>query len=149
MSKVKIGSLVQEEIRASIPFITEGGKTEYIVVKNATKEIREDLGNLIWKGIEDTKKKVSKNELLELLIDRLTNIELDERLDVILEKEISHELNMVMFYITEILSEITHEVLMNANTQLSITMTKKLKDGIDQKTDELARMKKVKAKDVK
>lgn len=145
---IKISNLIQDEVRANIPFVIEG-KTEYIVIKNASKEVREDLGNLIWRGIEDVSKKVDGNELLSFAIDKLTNIEINEDLDTILNGNISYELNMVFFNVTQILTEITNEVLMNANIQLEKTLTKELKDGISQKTEEIARVKNINLEKVK
>ena len=65
-----------------------------------------------------------------------------------MENEISYELNVVLFYLTEILTEITNEVLMNANITISKIETNDLRNSISDKTKALEEKKKIKTKKV-
>ena len=149
MSKIQISKLVQDEIRVVIPYIEEDGKTEHIVIKNPKGSFKNEVGDAIWKGIEDPTIKKSQAELMGMLFDELTNIELDIDLDSVLDVDLSYELNTAIFYISEILTEITNEALMSANLNMSKILTKDLKDGMIDKTNAIESNKKIKSKKVK
>lgn len=149
MSKIQISKLVQDEVRVIIPYIEDDGKKEHIVVKNPSGAFKNEVGDAIWKGIEDPSIKKTQGELMSMLFDELTNIELNIELDDILDKDLTYELNTVIFYLSEILTEITNEVLMNANLNISKILTKDLKDEIIDKTNIIESNKKIKSKKVK
>lgn len=113
--KVKVKSLKKNKIRTIIPFVNENGETENIVINNITKKVKEDICTLIWKGMDDDNFKLSNGELVEFLIGKVTNIKLEDNLDSLLEEELSYEMNVVLFTITEMLTEVTNEILMSAN----------------------------------
>lgn len=148
MKKIQISKLVQDEIRATIPYITDDGKKEFIIIKNPMKSTKEELGNIIWKGIENPEESKSNSDLIAILFEKLTNIDLNLNIDDLMENEISYELNVVLFYLTEILTEITNEVLMNANITISKIETNDLRNSISDKTKALEEKKKIKTKKV-
>lgn len=113
--KVNVKSLKKDKVRLNIPFINKNGETENIVINNITKPIKEEICTLIWKGMEDEKFKLSNEELIEFLIDKLTNIELEDKLELLLEEELSYEMNLILFTMTEMLTELMNEILMNVH----------------------------------
>lgn len=113
--KVNVKSLKKDKVRLNIPFINKNGETENIVINNITKPIKEEIYTLIWKGMEDEKFKLSNEELIEFLIDKLTNIELEDKLELLLEEELSYEMNLILFTMTEMLTELMNEILMNVH----------------------------------
>ncbi len=77
MNKIQVDKLIQDEVRAIIPIIDENGKEEYIEVRTPDKETKEEILNKIWVGMENPDLALSQEDILKMLIDKLTNIELN------------------------------------------------------------------------
>lgn len=149
MSKIKINSLVQNEVRAVIPFINDEGKNEHIIVKNPTRELREELSNLIYKGMEDASIKVDEEELVAKLMNELTNIELNMTIKELMNINLSYELESVFFHLTEILNEITCLTYMNTSVRLSEIEKSMLMKEVGDKVNKIEKAKNTNTKEVK
>lgn len=121
---MKISELEVKDIRAEISY-----NEETIVVKNPKGEVKRELLNFFQDQLDRNihnnnikkgrKKKIaSEIEIVKLLMEKLTNIEIDSAdLDVILTNP-SHELSMVMLYLSSIMQELIFETLINKNLEV-------------------------------
>lgn len=115
MEKVLISDHILRDIRAEIE--CENG--DLIIVKNAKGQDRVDLLNFIAKKIEDSidgNVVINEEEVVELLMSKLTNIEVDT-------PSISNpnkELAKVIYYLSSIMQELTWEVLAKKNLQMQL-----------------------------
>ena len=67
MKKIKVDSLLKEEIRAIVPFKTNEGKDEKIVIYNPSESLKQEVINMFYVGIDNPEKKVSENEIIKNL----------------------------------------------------------------------------------
>ncbi|VIF92088.1 Uncharacterised protein [Clostridioides difficile] len=146
MSKVKIDKLMQDEVRAIIPVIDENGKEEYIEVRNPDKETKEEILNQIWIGMENPDLALSQEDILKMLIDKLTNIELNIEIEDLINGNISSELETVMYYIGQIENELTASLLMNTEVKLGQMKNEILQDRVLKETEEIEKMNNIKDK---
>lgn len=144
MNKIKVNKMIQDEVRAVIPFKDDNGKDEFIVIKNPTQKMKKDLMNKIWVGIENPKEKMTDADIIKVLLEELVNIEINMEVEDILNSEISFELQTVMYYIAKISKEITGTVLMNAELSLMDAKNKEFKRSTEKIIDELEKMKNIK-----
>lgn len=143
MSKIKFNDIFQDEVRAIIP-IKNDGKEEYVIVKNPTKLFKEDLMNKIWIGMENPDKKISDEELLQILFDELVNIELEVSISEIMDLNISHELQCIFYNVSKILHELVSEVLMNSEIIFMRIKNNELIKLTNDKVDDIEKLKNIK-----
>lgn len=143
MSKIKLNNIFQDEVRSIIP-IKNYGKEEYVIVKNPTKLFKEELMNKIWVGMENPDKKLSDEELLQLLFDKLVNIDLDVSISEIMDGNISYELQCIFYSVSKILQELVSEVLMNSEIILMRIKNNELTKLTASKVDEIEKLKNIK-----
>lgn len=141
MKKIKVDSLLKEEIRAIVPFKTNEGKDEKIVIYNPSESLKQEVINMFYVGIDNPEKKVSENEIIKFLFDKITNIELNMPLDEIKEKEISYELECVLYHVTSIFNEIVTTTYMSTDLQLRTMINDELAKRIDNKVKEVEKVK--------
>lgn len=141
MKKIKVDSLLKEEIRAIVPFKTNEGKDEKIVIYNPSESLKQEVINMFYVGIDNPEKKVSENEIIKFLFDKITNIELNMSLDEIKEKEISYELECVLYHVTSIFNEIVTTTYMSTDLQLRTMINDELAKRIDNKVKEVEKVK--------
>lgn len=141
MKKIKVDSLLKEEIRAIVPFKTSEGKDEKIVIYNPSESLKQEVINMFYVGIDNPEKKVSENEIIKFLFDKITNIELNMSLDEIKEKEISYELECVLYHVTSIFNEIVTTTYMSTDLQLRNMINDELAKRIDNKVKEVEKVK--------
>lgn len=125
---IKVSNLLKDEIKAIIPVVKDGVES-YIEIKNPTKEVNDKIVKIIEESIENPNKVISDIEIMEMLIEDLTNIELNMSLSELLEMERSYEFEMVLFHISEILVQIENKILMNIkilNTKVKTNELRKL-----------------------
>ncbi|HFL2422401.1 TPA: hypothetical protein ACG3H7_002500 [Clostridioides difficile] len=146
MNKIQVDKLIQDEVRAIIPIIDENGKEEYIEVRNPDKETKEEILNKIWVGMESPDLALSQEDILEMLIDKLTNIELNIEIEDLINGNISSELENVMYYIGQIENELTASLLMNTEIKLGQMKNEILQDRVLKETEEIEKMNNIKDK---
>ncbi|HDG7527421.1 TPA: hypothetical protein PFR81_001913 [Clostridioides difficile] len=146
MSKVKIDKLMQDEVRAIIPVIDESGNEEYIEVRNPNKETKEEILSKIWVGMENPDLALSQGDILKMLVDKLTNIELNIDIQDVIDGNISSELETVMYYIGQIENELTASLLMNTEVKLGQMKNEILQDRVLKETEEIEKMNNIKDK---
>lgn len=146
MGKIQVDKLIQEEVRAIIPIIDENGKEEYIEVRNPDKETKEEILNKIWVGMENPDLALSQEDILKMLIDKLTNIELNIEIEDLVDGNISSELETVMYYIGQIENELTASLLMNTEVKLGQMKNEILQDRVLKETEEIEKMNNIKDK---
>ncbi|HBF0668565.1 TPA: hypothetical protein KR288_002411 [Clostridioides difficile] len=148
MNKIQVDKLIQDEVRAIIPIIDENGKEEYIEVRNPDKETKEEILNKIWVGMENPDLALSQEDILKMLIDKLTNIELNIEIEDLVDGNISSELENVMYYIGQIENELTASLLMNTEIKLGQMKNEILQDRVLRETEEIEKMNNIKDKEV-
>lgn len=146
MNKIQVDKLIQDKVRAIIPIVDENGKEEYIEVRNPDKKTKEDILNKIWVGMENPDLALSQEEILKMLIDKLTNIELNIEIENLINSEVSSELETVMYYIGQIENELTASLLMNTEVKLGQMKNKILQDRVLKETEEIEKMNNIKEK---
>ncbi|HBH3403018.1 TPA: hypothetical protein KSJ59_002575 [Clostridioides difficile] len=146
MNKIQVDKLIQDEVRAIIPIIDENGKEEYIEVRNPDKETKEEILNKIWVGMENPDLALSQEDILKMLIDKLTNIELNIEIEDLINGNISSELENVMYYIGQIENELTASLLMNTEVKLGQMKNEILQDRVLKETEEIEKMNNIKDK---
>ncbi|MCC0642471.1 MULTISPECIES: hypothetical protein [unclassified Clostridioides] len=146
MNKIQVDKLMKDEIRAIIAFTDENGKEEYIEVRNPDKKTKEDILNKIWAGMENQDLALSQEDILKMLVDELTNIELNIEIDDLINGNISSELETVMYYIGQIENELTASLLMNTEIKLGQLKNDILQDKVLKETEEIEKMNNVKEK---
>ncbi|MCC0645471.1 hypothetical protein KGF41_14495 [Clostridioides sp. ZZV14-6150] len=146
MNKIQVDKLMKDEIRAIIPFIDENGKEEYIEVRNPDKKTKEEILNKIWAGMENPDLALSQEDILKMLIDKLTNIELNIEIEDLINGEVSSELETVMYYIGQIENELTASLLMNTEVKLGQLKNEILQDRVLKETGEIEKMNNIKDK---
>lgn len=146
MNKIQVDKLIQDEVRAIIPIIDENGKEEYIEVRNPDKETKEEILNKIWIGMENPDLALSQEDILKMLIDKLTNIELNIEIEDLINGNISSELENVMYYIGQIENELTASLLMNTEIKLGQMKNEILQDRVLKETEEIEKMNNIKDK---
>ncbi|CZR92287.1 TPA: hypothetical protein KNP26_003023 [Clostridioides difficile] len=146
MNKIQVDKLIQDEVRAIIPIIDENGKEEYIEVRNPDKETKEEILNKIWVGMENPDLALSQEDILKMLIDKLTNIELNIEIEDLVDGNISSELENVMYYIGQIENELTASLLMNTEIKLGQMKNEILQDRVLKETEEIEKMNNIKDK---
>ncbi|CCL12310.1 TPA: hypothetical protein KM840_002385 [Clostridioides difficile] len=146
MGKIQVDKLIQDEVRAIIPIVDESGKEEYIEVRNPDKETKEEILNKIWIGMENPDLALSQEEILKMLIDKLTNIELNIEIENLINSEVSSELETVMYYIGQIENELTASLLMNTEVKLGQMKNEILQDRVLKETEEIEKMNNIKEK---
>ncbi|EGT3652924.1 TPA: hypothetical protein KQD32_002121 [Clostridioides difficile] len=146
MNKIQVDKLIQDEVRAIIPIIDENGKEEYIEVRNPDKETKEEILNKIWVGMENPDLALSQEDILKMLIDKLTNIELNIEIEDLVDGNISSELENVMYYIGQIENELTASLLMNTEIKLGQMKNEILQDRVLKETEEIEKMNNIKEK---
>ncbi|MGL4802041.1 MAG: hypothetical protein ACRC18_07220 [Cetobacterium sp.] len=121
---MRISELMIRDIRATVEF---GDET--IIVKNPKGEVKAELLTF-FKGQLDKnmdnaaktkgrKKKIASNlDILKLLMEKLTNIELDVDTFEEIVKNPSYELNVVLLYLASIMQELIFEVLSTHNLEM-------------------------------
>ncbi|EIS9524144.1 hypothetical protein M1I50_09470 [Clostridioides difficile] len=146
MGRIQVDKLIQDEVRAIIPIIDENGKEEYIEVRNPDKETKEEILNKIWVGMENPDLALSQEDILKMLIDKLTNIELNIEIEDLVDGNISSELETVMYYIGQIENELTASLLMNTEIKLGQLKNDILQDRVLKETEEIEKMNNIKDK---
>ncbi|HBF7899113.1 hypothetical protein KLL36_11515 [Clostridioides difficile] len=146
MGKIQVDKLIQDEVRAIIPIIDENGKEEYIEVRNPDKETKEEILNKIWTGMENPDLALSQEDILKMLIDKLTNIELNIEIEDLINGNISSELETAMYYIGQIENELTASLLMNTEVKLGQMKNEILQDRVLKETEEIEKMNNIKDK---
>lgn len=141
MKKIKVDNLLKEEIRAIVPFKTNEGKDEKIVIYNPSESLKQEVINMFYVGIDNSEKKISENEIIKFLFDNITNIELTMSLEELKEKEISYELECVLYHVTSILNEIMTTTYMNTDLQLRTMINEELAKRINNKVQEVEKVK--------
>jgi hypothetical protein len=102
---MKISELLRKDIRAKIEF-----GEDVIIVKNPGGQFLNKLKKILKENLENEKSEERNKEILVTLIENLTNIEIDENLDEVLENP-SHELSVVVFHLCSIIQELTFEII--------------------------------------
>ncbi|HEK8846698.1 TPA: hypothetical protein STX52_003971 [Clostridioides difficile] len=148
MGKIQVDKLIQDEVRAIIPIIDESGREEYIEVRNPDKKTKEEILNKIWIGMENPDLALSQEDILKMLIDKLTNIELNIEIEDLVDGNISSELENVMYYIGQIENELTASLLMNTEIKLGQMKNEILQDRVLKETEEIEKMNNIKDKEV-
>ncbi|EML6501635.1 hypothetical protein PIT23_003039 [Clostridioides difficile] len=146
MGKIQVDKLIQDEVRAIIPIVDESGKEEYIEVRNPDKETKEEILNKIWTGMENPDLALSQEDILKMLIDKLTNIELNIEIEDLINGNISSELETAMYYIGQIENELTASLLMNTEVKLGQMKNEILQDRVLKETEEIEKMNNIKDK---
>ncbi|MDO0213444.1 hypothetical protein KLN56_10355 [Clostridioides difficile] len=146
MNKIQVDKLMKDEVRAVIPFTDENGKEEYIEVRNPDKKTKEEILNKIWVGMENPDLALSQEDILKMLIDKLTNIELNIEIEDLVDGNISSELETVMYYIGQIENELTASLLMNTEVKLGQLKNEILQDRVIKETEEIEKMNNIKDK---
>ena len=121
---MKINDLMLRDIRAEIDF-----EDDVIVIKNPKGKVKEELlsffNEQLNKNMDNMSKKKGRKkkiadeiEIMELLINKLTNIEIDtDNLQEVLLNP-SYELSMTLLYLSSIMQELIFEVLATQNLKM-------------------------------
>lgn len=139
---MKISELMIRDVRATVP--CEDGD---IIVRNPKGDIKAELlvffKEQLDKNMDNAaktrgrKKKVANNvDILKMLMDKLTNIELDtDNFEEVVANP-SHELNIVLLYLASIMQELIFEVLSTHNLEMRMEMNTLLeKDTLNRVND--------------
>lgn len=121
---MKINDLMLRDIRAKIDF-----EDDLIIIKNPKGEVKKELlsffNEQLNKNMDNMAKKkgrkkkiANESEIMILLINKLTNIEID--IDDLNEALLnpSYELNMTLLYLSSIMQELIFEVLATQNLKI-------------------------------
>ena len=121
---MKINDLMLRDIRAEIDF-----EDDVIVIKNPKGEVKKELlsffNEQLNKNMDNVSKKkgrkkkvADETEIMSLLINKLTNIEIDtnDLQEVLLNP--SYELSMTLLYLSSIMQELIFEVLATQNLKI-------------------------------
>ena len=121
---MKINDLMLRDIRAEIDF-----EDDVIVIKNPKGEVKKELlsffNEQLNKNMDNMSKKKGRKkkvadeiEIMSLLINKLTNIEIDtnDLQEVLLNP--SYELSMTLLYLSSIMQELIFEVLATQNLKM-------------------------------
>ena len=146
MNKIQVDKLMKDEVRAVIPFTDENSKEEYIEVRNPDNETKEEILNKIWVGMENPDLALSQEDILKMLVDKLTNIELNIDIQDVIDGNISSELETTMYYIGQIENELTASLLMNTEVKLGQMKNEILQDRVLKETEEIEKMNNIKDK---
>ncbi|MCC0678501.1 MULTISPECIES: hypothetical protein [unclassified Clostridioides] len=146
MNKIQVDKLMQDEVRAIIPIVDENGKEEYIEVRNPDKKTKEEILNKIWVGMENPDLALSQEDILKMLVDKLTNIELNIEIEDLINGNISSELETVMYYIGQIENELTASLLMNTEIKLGQLKNDILQGRVLKETEEIEKINNIKDK---
>lgn len=146
MNKIQVDKLMQDEVRAIIPIVDENGKEEYIEVRNPDKKTKEEILNKIWAGMENPDLALSQEGILKMLVDELTNIELNIEIENLINGNISSELETVMYHIGQIENELTASLLMNTEVKLGQLKNEMLQDRVLKETEEIEKINNIKDK---
>ncbi|HBF1330985.1 TPA: hypothetical protein KNR73_002844 [Clostridioides difficile] len=146
MNKIQVDKLMKDEVRAVIPFTDENGKEEYIEVRNPDNETKEEILNKIWVGMENPDLALSQEDILKMLVDKLTNIELNIDIQDVIDGNISSELETTMYYIGQIENELTASLLMNTEVKLGQMKNEILQGRVLKETEEIEKMNNIKDK---
>jgi hypothetical protein len=123
-----LNKLLKNKVRVVIPFKDED-EDYFIEIKTPTeaiiKTVKERVINRV-NGNED----FDNNEILEYLINELTNIKLTTNLQDLLSQDISHECKMMLYHITEIYNEIQTEIMCMVKMELMNKKVKKLEEEV-------------------
>lgn len=109
---MKITDLMLREIRAEVDF-----GEEKIIVKNPKGEVRKELLEYIYKNIIEQEKN-DELETIELLMSKLTNIEIEKDTITKVLNNPCAELNRVLFYLNSIQQELVFEVIALRNLEI-------------------------------
>ena len=121
---MKINDLMLRDIRAEIDF-----EDDLIIIKNPKGKVKEELlsffNEQLNKNMDNMSKKKGRKkkiadeiEIMELLINKLTNIEIDtDNLQEVLLNP-SYELSMTLLYLSSIMQELIFEVLATQNLKM-------------------------------
>lgn len=121
---MKINDLMLRDIRAEIDF-----EDDVIVIKNPKGEVKKELlsffNEQLNKNMDNVSKKkgrkkkvADETEIMSLLINKLTNIEIDtDNLQEVLLNP-SYELSMTLLYLSSIMQELIFEVLATQNLKM-------------------------------
>lgn len=121
---MKINDLMLRDIRAEIDF-----EDDVIVIKNPKGKVKEELllffNEQLNKNMDNMSKKKGRKkkiadeiEIMKLLINKLTNIEIDtDNLQEVLLNP-SYELSMTLLYLSSIMQELIFEVLATQNLKM-------------------------------
>ena len=120
---MNINDLMIRDIRATIEC-----ENDEIIIRNPKGEVKEELllyfADQLERNIENTSKKrgrkkktASEVETFKVLMDKLTNINVDTDIEVIHEvlSNPSYEMTMVMLYLSSIQHELIFELLASQN----------------------------------
>lgn len=133
MEQIKLSAIQKrEKYRAIIPFMMDG-KEEYVYILNPTGEVLER----VYQIAEQTVMGELDNEVPEIineLIDILTNIEIDEDFKV---DDGNVTISETIFYINEILTEQIKTCYMNFISIMKDTDIKVLSNKLDTLYEEL------------
>ncbi|VFD49542.1 Uncharacterised protein [Clostridioides difficile] len=89
---------------------------------------------------------LSQEDILKMLIDKLTNIELNIDIQDVIDGNISSELETTMYYIGQIENELTASLLMNTEVKLGQMKNEILQDRVLKETEEIEKMNNIKDK---
>lgn len=121
---MKINDLMLRDVRAEIDF-----EDDVIVIKNPKGEVKKELlsffNEQLNKNMDNVSKKkgrkkkvADETEIMSLLINKLTNIEIDtDNLQEVLLNP-SYELSMTLLYLSSIMQELIFEVLATQNLKM-------------------------------
>ena len=139
---MKTSELMIKDIRAEIPFGDEA-----IVIKNPKGEVKNELlyffKEQLDKNMDNAEKKKGRKkkiadelEILKLLMNKLTNIEIDTDDLTTIFGDPSYELNLVLLYLSSIMQELIFEVLATHNLQMRMDQNTLLeKDTLNRVAD--------------
>ena len=139
---MKINDLMLRDIRAKIDF-----EDDLIIIKNTNGEVKKELlsffNEQLNKNMDNMAKKkgrkkkiANESEIMILLINKLTNIEID--IDDLNEALLnpSYELSMTLLYLSSIMQELIFEVLATQNLKMRMEQNTILeKDTLDRVHD--------------
>ena len=112
--------------RAVIPY----GEDE-IVIKNMDRELRNKVVEMVANSVEKNEE-LDNVELMNLLVDELTNVEFEVPITEI--EQPSHHVALIFYHINEILTELTEEILVAgkivANSQKAEISNQKAKEKL-------------------
>lgn len=142
---MRLSELMIRDIRAEIEY----GENK-IVIKNPKGKVKEDLLKFFkWKielnSANSNKKKFKKGselvdnvEVIRLLIENLTNIDIDSLDNKDFKKILSnpsHELTRVLLYLSSIMQELVFEVMAEYNLQMRMTENSLLESETKERMD--------------
>lgn len=146
MNKIQADKLMQDEVRAIIPIVDENGKEEYIEVRNPDKKTKEKIFDEILANMEDSDLSLFQNNILKMLLNELTNIELNIDIEDLKNGKISNELETTMYYIGQISNELTNSLLMNFEIKLGQMKNEILQEKVLKEKNEVEKLTNVEEK---